>query len=299
MIIHYVQFFNCTMMRLSHIAFLCLIVTFLTGCDRSTKDKYPNLKAFPAFSSTNKNLRLRQLDPGSGNVYRVYVSRNQKQLLVLSAEKNGYLLSVYDQDLKLLKKQEAPGLDGLFGLDDLGNLYAGQGYFEHQSFAYRPIRKLEVTDKASAGKAQMTLDFSRFDDFVTREDTLISFTRKDYLGNFYYLKKAGNVYQVFFKNCAYCESRFNRENSVSEFRAEDSWDITALKPDEQLHGGWLNPESIHYFKVISETDTIRFKLDYTDKKRVPAIRKTVFAGKTLLSFRPEAGIAYQLYYFAP
>lgn len=287
-------------MRLRLIVSLSALITcVLTGCNLSTKDKYPDLKIFPAFNSTNKNTSLHIVDNGLGNIIRVYVSRNKKNLLVLSVTKKTYLFSVYDQDLKLLKRQEAPGLNGLFGLDDLGNLYAGQGYFEHDSFTYRPIHQLEVSDKPSDNKTSMVLDFSKFDDFVTRKDTLISFTRKDYLGNFYYLKKSGTVYQVFFKNCAYCESRFNKENSVSEFRAEDSWDITALKPEEQLNSSWLNPVSMHYFKIITGKDTIRFKLDYSDKKTVPAIRKITFADKVLLSFRPESAAPYQLYYFTP
>ena len=103
---------------------LFLLLFIFSSCSNKEQDKHPEIKNFPEFNSTSKNIRLEQLGTDEEDICRIYPSRDQKKLVVISrliredAHKK-YRLQVYDTALNVLKKIDAPELDGLFGTDDL------------------------------------------------------------------------------------------------------------------------------------------------------------------------------------
>jgi hypothetical protein len=278
---------------------LFLILLALSAC-KDQKDKYPDIKYFPEFNSMSKDIHLKQLGTDKEDICRVYPSRDQKKLVVISRlnnkdEKN-YCLKVYDTSLNLIRKIDAPELDGLFRQDDQENIYAGKGYFEHGSYQYRPIVQMWVTDRPSKPEGWMEIDKQTLLEMPQRRDTLLSFQRKDYGGLYYYLKKSGKVYQIFFKNCAYCESRFNQDFSISEYRAADNGTDQIIRPYDWLPKGWFQDQALYYYQIESAGEVIRFKISYTDESQFSLLKKIDFAGRSFL-FHTKAGQKNRKLYF--
>ncbi|WP_342329315.1 hypothetical protein [Pedobacter sp. FW305-3-2-15-E-R2A2] len=290
-----------TIMTHKSIIKLFLILFIFSSCSNKEKDKYPEIKNFPEFNSTSKNIYLEQLGTDEEDICRVYPSRDQKRLVVISrliredAHKQ-YRLQVYDTALNVLKKIDAPELDGLFGTDDLENIYAGKGYFEHHSYQYRPIQQMTVTDQPSRSGKSLEIDRKALFEMPQRGDTLLSFQRKDYHGLFYYMKHSGKVYQIFFKNCAYCESKFNADWSISEYRAADNGTNQIIGPYDRLPKGWFKDNSIYYYRIEFAGAAIDFKIRYMDESQGSLLKKIDFAGQTFL-FHKETGQQNRKLYF--
>lgn len=280
---------------------LFLILLIFSSCSNKEKDKHPEIKNFPEFNSSSKNIHLEQLGTDDEDICRVYPSRDQKRLVVISRliredALKMYRLQVYDTKLNVLKKIDAPELDGLFGTDDLENIYAGKGYFEHGSYQYRPILQMKVTDRPSRSGQSLEIDGKALFEMPQRGDTLLSFQRKDYNGLFYYMKQSGKVYQIFFKNCAYCESKFNTDWSISEYRAADNGTNQIISPYDGLPKGWFQDHSIYYYRIEFSGETIDFKISYTDESQASLLKKIDFAGKSFL-FHKETGQQNRKLYF--
>lgn len=280
---------------------LFLILFLFIACSDQKKDKYPDIKYFPDFNSTSNNIHLEQLGTDGEDICRVYRSRDQKKLVVISRLINdpakNYRLQVYDTSLKLIKKIDAPELDGLFGQDDQENIYTGKGYFEHDSYQYRPIIQMQVTDRPANSGKRLEIDKNTLLAMPERRDTLLSFQRKDYNGLFYFMKKSGKVYQIFFQNCAYCESQFNRDFSISEYRAADNGTDQILGPYDLLPKGWLRDNSIYYYQMKLEKETVNFKISYPDESQASLLKKIDFAGKSFLFYKQTSQKNRKLYFF--
>ncbi|SHF79600.1 hypothetical protein SAMN04488522_103684 [Pedobacter caeni] len=288
---------------------LFLMLVLFTACKDRQKDKHPDLKYFPEFNGTSKNVHLEQLGTDDEDICRVYPSKDQKRLVVISRlineDPKNYRLQVYDTSLKLLKKIDAPELDGLFGQDELDNIYAGKGYFEHGSYQYRPIIQMKVTDRPSrsgnnSGNESgngIEIDKKTFLEMPERGDTVLSFQRKDYSGLYYYMKKSGKVYQIFFKDCAYCESQYNRDFSISEYRAADNGTDQIIRPYDLLPKGWFQEHSIYYYQIKFEKEELRFKISYADESQASLLKKIDFGGKSFLFYKKPGQQNRKLYFF--
>ncbi|RQO71896.1 hypothetical protein DBR43_11730 [Pedobacter sp. KBW06] len=281
---------------------LFLILFIFSSCSSKEQDKHPEIKNFPEFNSTSKDIHMEQLGTDEEDICRVYPSRDQKRLVVISrlisedAHKK-YRLQVYDTALNVLKKIDAPELDGLFGTDDLENIYAGKGYFEHGSYQYRPILQMKVTDRPSRSGQSLEIDGKTLFEMPQRGDTLLSFQRKDYNGLFYYMKQSGKVYQIFFKNCAYCESKFNADWSISEYRAADNGTNQIIRPYDRLPKGWFQDHSIYYYRIALAGASIDFKIRYLDESQASLLKKIDFAGKSFLFYKKAGQENRRLYFF--
>ncbi|WP_316822317.1 hypothetical protein [Pedobacter gandavensis] len=280
----------------------CLLL-FLSSCrNEEETDKHQKIKYFPAFNTSDDHLQLQQLNKDGEDVRRVYVSRDKKKLIVLlkPLEKpsgNAYHLRVYDERLSLTKEITADDLDGLFGQDDLENIYAGKGYFEHQTFQYRPIQQLRITDQPIKDENFLEKDMKSFEQMLKFGDTLLSFQRKDYKGSFYFLKNSGTVYQLFFKDCAYCEGKYNAAESVSEYRAADNGADQVLKPKERTLLGWIQKKPLFYYQLNFGNETVDFKISYPDENLSTQIKKIEFAGKPLLLYKIPGKMVNTLFFF--
>ncbi|MBB2149467.1 hypothetical protein [Pedobacter gandavensis] len=312
-----------TLKTFSFTFFLSCISLFLHSCsNESNPDKHPEIKYFPEFNASNTGIQLQALSTAGEDVKRVYVSRDKKKLILLvkAVEKsplNNYHFRVYDEQLNLIKEITAADLDGLFGQDDLENIYAGKGYFEHSTFQYRPIQQLLVTDDPAAkalnqpglqpdttnntpsSKSNVLLvqSMKRFEQMSDRYDTLLSFQRKDYKGSFYFLKKSGKVYQFFFKDCAYCESKFNAAESISEYRAADNGADQVLKPSERTLRGLIQKEPLFFYHLKIGHETADFKISYRNENLSDQIKRIEFAGKPLLLYQLPGKAFSTLYFF--
>lgn len=280
----------------------CLLFSLCSCSDENKQDKHPEIKYFPEFNTSNPNIQLQQLSKAGEDVRRVYVTRDKKRLIVLikpaqKTPENNYQFRLYDEQLNLIKEITAPDLDGLFGQDDLENIYAGKGYFEHHSFQYRPIQQLRVTDQPGKEKKFIEKDMKSFEQMLKIRDTLLSFQRKDYKGSFYFLKNSGTVYQIFFKDCAYCESKYNAAESVSEYRAADNGADQVLKPSEKTLRGWVQKEPLFYYQLRPEGGTVDFKINYPNENLSGQIKKIDFAGKPLLLYQLPGKSFTTLYFF--
>lgn len=301
--------------------FFSCIILFLHSCtNEGNPDKHPEIKYFPEFNASNSGLQLQQLSKEGEDVRRVYVTRDKKKLILLvkALEKsplNNYHFRVYDEQLNLINEITAPDLDGLFGQDDLENTYAGKGYFEHSTFQYRPIQQLLVTDDPEAkplnqpgnqsdiaedtqpikSNVSLVQDMKRFAQMPDRYDTLLSFQRKDYGGSFYFLKKSGSVYQFFFKDCAYCESKFNAAESISEYRAADNGADQVLKPTERTIRGLIQKKTLFFYHLKIGNETADFKISYPNENLSDQVKKIDFAGRPLLLY--QSGKALSTLYF--
>lgn len=293
-----------------------LLLLIFNACTSSNgSDKYSEIKNFPEFTASSNNVQLKQLTGEDENVLRAYVSRNKKELIVIAGIKNtnpaqknrSYRFLVYDEDLKLIKKIEAPELNGLFGADDVGDLYVDKGFFQHKTYTYKPIRQIWVTQDPTQFKLSeqeqlksvlppMIVSLDEMNDMVKRQDTLLSFVRRDYLGFFYYMKKSGSVYQILFKDCPYCEGKYNKEWSVSEYRAEDSGMETSLRPVKQNDKAWLGSKAPNIYELKLGFEDIRFKIPYSDKPGLP-IKMVTFSGKPMLTYQEDPTKNSKLYYF--
>lgn len=281
---------------------LSLILLFLSSCINREKDKHPDIKTFPEFNSASKNVHLERIGSDEEDICRVYPSRDQKKLVVISRllKKNSdstYRLQVYDTALNLITKTDAPELEGLFGQDDLDNIYAGKGYFEHGSYQYKPILQMKVTDQPSKSGNFLETDMKTLSDMPKREDTLLSFQRKDYSGLYYYLKKSGKVYQIFFKDCAYCEAKFNRDWSISEYRAADNGADQIIRPYDQLPGGWFQDKAFYYYQINFAGESLCFKISYADESQFNLLKKIDFAGRPFLLYTSAEQKKRKLYFF--
>lgn len=282
---------------------ISFLLLFLTSCsDESKQDKHPEVKYFPEFNASNDNIQLTQLSTESEDVRRVYVSRDKKRLIVLvkpltKSAGHNYYFRVYDEQFQLIKEITAPKLDGLFGQDDLENIYAGKGYFEHSNFQYRPIQQLLVTDRPEKDGEFIEKDMKTFEQMPDRGDTLLSFQRKDYKGSFYFMKKSGLVYQFFFKDCAYCERKFNAAESISEYRAADNGADQVMKPAERTLRGWIQKEPLFYYHLETGKSTVDFKIGYQNENPSPQIKKIDFAEKSLLLYQVPGKPFATLYLF--
>lgn len=281
---------------------LFLVLLLFSSCSDREKDKHPEIKTFPEFNSTSKNIHLEQIGTDEEDICRVYPSRDRKRLVIISRllrEDTGknYRLQVYDTSLNLIRKIDAPELDGLFGQDDQENIYAGKGYFEHGSYQYQPIIQMKVTDRPSRSDKFMEVDMQTLSAMPERGDTLLSFQRKDYGGLYYYLKKSGKVYQMFFKNCAYCEAKFNRDWSISEYRAADNGTDQIIRPYDWLPGGWLQDKSLYYYQIEFAGEALRFKISYADESQLSLMKKVDFAGRSFLFFTTPGQKNRKLYFF--
>ncbi|MNR16715.1 hypothetical protein D3C85_1333340 [compost metagenome] len=156
---------------------------------------------------------------------------------------------------------------------------------------------MRVTDLPSSSGNGMEIDKNTFLALPERSDTLLSFQRKDYNGLFYYMKKSGKVYQIFFQNCAYCESQFNRDFSISEYRAADNGTDQILSPYDLLPKGWLQDNSIYYYHIKLEKEGIDFKISYPDESQTSLLKKIDFAGKLFLFYQQAASKNRKLYFF--
>jgi hypothetical protein len=281
---------------------LFLLLFIFSSCSNKENDKHPKIKNFPEFNSSSKNIQLEQLGADEEDICRVYPSRDQKRLVVISRliredALKMYRLQVYDTSLTVLKKIDAPELDGLFGTDDLENIYTGKGYFEHGSYQYRPILQMKVTDRPSSSEKSIEIDGKALSEMPQRGDTLLSFQRKDYNGLFYYMKQSGKVYQILFKNCAYCESKFNADWSISEYRAADNGTNQIIRPYDGLPKGWFQDNSIYYYRIEFAGETIDFKISYTDESQASLLKKIDFAGKSFLFYKQAGQQNRKLYFF--
>ncbi len=281
----------------------CWSLLFLNSCSNDNKqDKHPEIKYFPDFNASNPNMQLQKLSAAGEDVRRVYVTRDKKRLIVLikpaqKTPENNYQFRLYDEQLHLVKEITAPELDGLFGQDDLENIYAGKGYFEHHSFQYRPIQQLHITDQPGKEKKFIEKDMKSFEQMLKIRDTLLSFQRKDYKGSFYFLKNSGTVYQIFFKDCAYCESKYNAAESVSEYRAADNGADQVLKPSEKTLRGWIQKEPLFYYQLKPEGGKVEFKISYPSENLSDQMKKIDFAGKALLLYQLPGKPVATLYFF--
>lgn len=280
----------------------CLLLFFSSCTNEDQQDKHPEIRYFPGFNASNANTQLQQLSKAGEDVRRVYVSRDKKKLILIvkPVEKSpagNYCFRVYDESLNLIKEIIKPELDGLFGQDDLENIYAGKGYFEHNTFQYRPIQQLRVTDKPGTDGKFIEKEMKTFEQMLKIGDTLLSFQRKDYKGSFYFLKKSGTVYQIFFKDCAYCEGKYNAAESVSEYRAADNGADQVLKPSERSLSGWIQKEPLFYYQLKTGNGTIDFKISYPDENLSAQIKKIDFAGKPLLLYQLPGKTFTTLYFF--
>ncbi|WP_316841549.1 hypothetical protein [Pedobacter gandavensis] len=279
------------------------LLLFLGSCRNEEKqDQHPEIKYFPAFTASNNHIQLQKLSKDKEDVRRVYVSRDKKKLIVLlkTLEKspvNNYHFRVYDEKLNLVKEITAADLDGLFGQDDLENIYAGKGYFEHHTFQYRPIQQLRITDQPRKNKNFIEKDMKSFEEMLKMGDTLLSFQRKDYKGSFYFLKNSGTVYQLFFKDCSYCEGKYNAAESVSEYRAADNGADQVLKPSERALRGWIQKEPLFYYHVKIGNESAAFKISYLNENLSAQIKKIDFAGKPLLLYQLPGKAFSTLYFF--
>lgn len=279
-----------------------LLLLFSSCTNEKQEDKHPEIKYFPGFNASNAHIQLSKLSKKGEDVRRVYVSRDKKRLIVIlkpiskTATNNDYF-RVYDEQLQLIKEINAPALDGLFGQDDLENIYAGKGYFEHGNFQYRPIQQLLVTDQPEKGREFIEKDMKTFEKLPNRRDTLLSFQRKDYNGSFYFMKKSGQVYQFFFKDCAYCESKFNAAESISEYRAADNGADQVMKPSERILRGWIKKQPLFYYHLETVDGTADFKIGYPNEDLSWQIKKIDFAGKPLLLYQAPGKAFNTLYYF--
>ncbi|MBC8987293.1 hypothetical protein H9X96_16100 [Pedobacter sp. N36a] len=280
----------------------CLLL-FLNSCNNENKqDKHPEIKYFPEFNAANPKIQLQQLSAAGEDVRRVYVSRDKKRLILLvkPSEKsadNNYHFRLYDEQLNLIKEITAPELDGLFGQDDLENIYAGKGYFEHNSYHYRPIQQLRITDQPRKDRKFLEKDMKSFERMLNIKDTLLSFQRKDYKGSFYFLKNSGMVYQLFFKDCAYCEGKYNAAESVSEYRAADNGADQVLKASERTLPGWIQKEPLFYYHLKTEYGPVDFKISYPNENLYAQIKKIDFTGNPLLLYQLPGKSFATLYFF--
>lgn len=279
-----------------------MLLLFSSCSNKNQQEKHPEIKYFPAFNASNPNIKLEQLSKEGEDVRRVYVSRDKKTLILLvkpiqNSLENNVHFRVYDEQLNLLKEITAPELDGLFGQDDLENIYAGKGYFEHHSFQYRPIQQLLVTDQPGKDGKFIEKDMKSFEQMLKIRDTLLSFQRKDYKGSFYFLKNSGRVYQIFFKDCAYCEGKYNAAESVSEYRAADNGADQVFKPAEKTLRGWLQKEPLFYYHLKIEDGTVDFKISYPNENLSSQIKKIDFSGKPLLLYQLPGKSFATLYFF--
>jgi hypothetical protein len=281
---------------------LFLVLLLFSSCSDREKDKHPEIKTFPEFNSASADIHLEQIGTDEEDICRVYTSRDRQRLVVISrllrehSVKN-YLLRVYNTALNLIKKIDAPELDGLFGQDDLENIYAGKGYFEHGSYQYRPIIQMKVTDRPSRSGNVMEVDMQTLSDMPERGDTLLSFQRKDYSGLYYYLKKSGKVYQMSFKNCAYCEAKFNRDWSISEYRAADNGTDQIVGPYDVLPKGLLQDKSLYYYQMEFAGKALRFKISYVDESQFSLLKRIDFAGRSFLFYTAPGQKNRNLYFF--
>lgn len=291
---------------------LLLGMVLLNSCSLNDEDKHPEINYFPEFNTTAKNIHLQQLSEEEEHVRRVYPTRDHKQLLVLSQLRNdtskNYRLKVYDKELNLVKKIDAPELNGLFGIDDMGDLYAGKGYFKYNTYEYRPIHQLWVTDhpqtfgpldKDTLSKANkpLIMDFETLSNFPKRGDTLLSFQRKDYKGSYFYLKKSSLVYEIIFKDCSYCEGKFNRAESISEYRAEENGVKSVIRPYDGIDLNMWHAKPLFYYKLQLGDDEVFFKVRYADNARISQIKRTDFAGKSFIFYESAADKTSRLYLF--
>lgn len=286
------------------------LLLFFSSCgNEKSQDKHPKIKYFPAFNASSDRIQLQQLSKEGEDVRRMYVSRDKKKLILLvkPSEKTAiqnYHFRVYDEGLNLIKEITASELDGLFGQDDLENIYAGKGYFEHGNFNYKKIQQLRVTDqpKKDSDFIEKDSDFiekdmKSFEEMLKMGDTLLSFQRKDYKGSFYFIKKSGTVYQVFFKDCAYCEGKYNAAESVSEYRAADNGAEQVLKPSDRTLRGWVQKEPLFYYQLKSDHETVDFKISYRDENLSAQIKKIDFAGRAMLLYQIPGKTFNTLYFF--
>lgn len=291
---------------------ILLLLILLSSCNyfQNEQDKYPEVKHFPEFTSTSKGVQLKQLSTDNEDISRVYISRDKKHLIVIANVKedqkstNTYRFLVYDNQLNLIKKIDAADLNGLFGLDDIGDIYAGKGYFDYSSYLYKPIREIWATDQPAQmdsavknGSRPMIFNLAALDEMIKRGDTLLSFTRKDYLGTYYYLKKSGAVYNILFKKCAYCESRFNKKWSISEYSAEEDGNKFTMRPYDQVTGGFRQSESIFYYTLQAGNSKVDFKVRYSEKNTPNLLKKMDFSGQQLIIYQPDTHNNSKLYLF--
>ncbi|WP_316745983.1 hypothetical protein [Pedobacter gandavensis] len=299
--------------------FSCFLLFFISCSNKDQQDKHPEIKYFPEFNASNANIQLKQLSKEGEDVRRVYVSRDKKRLILIvkpaqNTVLNNYHFRVYDEQLNLIKEITAPELDGLFGQDDQENIYAGKGYFEYGTFQYRPIQQLLVTDKPEdQTKVQpntpsipqpeknnnyLIQDMKTFEQMNQIGDTLLSFQRKDHKGSFYFLKKSGKTYQFFFKDCSYCEGKFNAAESISEYSAADNGSDQVLKPSEKTLRGWIQKEPLFYYQLKLNNGTVDFKISYPNENLAPQIKKIDFAGQPLLLYQLPGKAFSTLYFFS-
>ncbi|MCX2450848.1 hypothetical protein OQX61_06130 [Pedobacter sp. PLR] len=279
-----------------------LLLFFSSCANEDQQDKHPEIKYFPEFNTSNANTQLQQLSKEGEDVRRVYVSRDKKKLILIvrpveKSPADNYYFRVYDESLNLIKEIIEPELDGLFGQDDLENIYAGKGYFEHNTYQYRPIQQLRVTDKPGKDGKFIEKEMKTFEQMLKIGDTLLSFQRKDYKGSFYFLKKSGTVYQIFFKDCAYCEGKYNAAESVSEYRAADNGADQVFKPSERSLRGWIQKEPLFYYQLKNDQGTIDFKISYPNENLSAQLKKIDFAGKPLLLYQLPGKTYTTLYFF--